>query len=551
MPRRTTDAAGATPLDGVDLILADLDGVVYAGAQAIPHAVEALNRAQRSIRVGYLTNNASRTTESVAAHLRELGLTVVARRRRLVAAGGGRAARRPRAGRFDDPRGRRRRPDERGRARRIPDDAVGRGRARRRHPGLRAARRLDRPRRGGVRAAGDAAASRRSRGSRPTPTGRSRRPAAPRRATARWCPPSTPRSGAFRSSPASPSGPSSTPRSRASARSIRSSSATGSTPTSWARTAPACRRCSCSPASTARSRCSRRCPISGPPSCSTTCASSPSPTRIRSSRPTSARGDRLYTVRRRGRAARRQRSSGSRRPAAAIDILRAGTAAVWGAGVPIYALDVDPGPLSSTPVSRRMTDAEVSSNHGRRARHEPSALLSRLRVIEDQPLDDRAAALAQVHDELQGRARGGGSGPTACLTTARARLDAELVRRGLARSRALAVEAIQAGLVSVDGVTAVKASHEGGSGCGARPRRRRPLREPRRPQAHRRRSTPSRSTRPAASRSTPAPRRAGSPRCCWSAAPRSCLAVDVGHGQLASRCEGEPAGRERRGRQHP
>ena len=38
------------------------------------------------------------------------------------------------------------------------------------------------------------------------------------------------------------------------------------------------------------------------------------------------------------------------------------------------------------------------------------------------------------------------------------RLDAELVRRGLARSRALAVEAIQAGLVSVDGVTAVKAS---------------------------------------------------------------------------------------------
>ncbi len=38
------------------------------------------------------------------------------------------------------------------------------------------------------------------------------------------------------------------------------------------------------------------------------------------------------------------------------------------------------------------------------------------------------------------------------------RLDAELVRRGLARSRALAVEAIQAGLVSIDGVTAIKAS---------------------------------------------------------------------------------------------
>lgn len=38
------------------------------------------------------------------------------------------------------------------------------------------------------------------------------------------------------------------------------------------------------------------------------------------------------------------------------------------------------------------------------------------------------------------------------------RLDAELVRRGLARSRALAVEAIATGRVTVDGVPAVKAS---------------------------------------------------------------------------------------------
>jgi HAD superfamily hydrolase (TIGR01450 family) len=78
MPRRTTDARGVSPLDGVDLILADLDGVVYAGAGPIPHAVDAINAAQSSgIRVGYLTNNASRTTASVAAHLNELGLTVV------------------------------------------------------------------------------------------------------------------------------------------------------------------------------------------------------------------------------------------------------------------------------------------------------------------------------------------------------------------------------------------------------------------------------------------------------------------------------------------
>lgn len=65
-----------TPLDGVDVLLADLDGVVYAGAHAIPHAIESLNRAAESIRVGYITNNASRTDASVATHLTELGLTV-------------------------------------------------------------------------------------------------------------------------------------------------------------------------------------------------------------------------------------------------------------------------------------------------------------------------------------------------------------------------------------------------------------------------------------------------------------------------------------------
>jgi Predicted sugar phosphatases of the HAD superfamily len=60
----------------VDVVLADLDGVVYTGAYAIPHAVEALNRAAASVRVGYITNNASRTDRAVAEHLGELGLTV-------------------------------------------------------------------------------------------------------------------------------------------------------------------------------------------------------------------------------------------------------------------------------------------------------------------------------------------------------------------------------------------------------------------------------------------------------------------------------------------
>lgn len=68
-----------TPLDGVDLVLADLDGVVYKGADPIPHAVDSLNRAAETIRIGYITNNASRTDASVAEHLSELGLRVTAR----------------------------------------------------------------------------------------------------------------------------------------------------------------------------------------------------------------------------------------------------------------------------------------------------------------------------------------------------------------------------------------------------------------------------------------------------------------------------------------
>lgn len=65
-----------TPLTDVDVVLADLDGVVYAGAGAIPHAIESLKKVEASRRLGYITNNASRTDASVAAHLSELGLTV-------------------------------------------------------------------------------------------------------------------------------------------------------------------------------------------------------------------------------------------------------------------------------------------------------------------------------------------------------------------------------------------------------------------------------------------------------------------------------------------
>jgi glycerol 3-phosphatase-2 len=66
--------AERTPLDGVDAVLADLDGVVYAGHKALPYAIDSLTEAARTRRLGYITNNASRTDATVAAQLRELGL---------------------------------------------------------------------------------------------------------------------------------------------------------------------------------------------------------------------------------------------------------------------------------------------------------------------------------------------------------------------------------------------------------------------------------------------------------------------------------------------
>lgn len=58
------------------MLLADLDGVIYKGPDAIDHAVESMNAAATTVRVGYITNNASRTAASVAGHLSDLGLTV-------------------------------------------------------------------------------------------------------------------------------------------------------------------------------------------------------------------------------------------------------------------------------------------------------------------------------------------------------------------------------------------------------------------------------------------------------------------------------------------
>lgn len=58
-----------------DSALIDLDGVLYAGPDAIPGAPEAVARARATgMRVAFVTNNASRTPETVAAHLTDLGI---------------------------------------------------------------------------------------------------------------------------------------------------------------------------------------------------------------------------------------------------------------------------------------------------------------------------------------------------------------------------------------------------------------------------------------------------------------------------------------------
>ncbi|MGO2141289.1 MAG: HAD-IIA family hydrolase [Leucobacter sp.] len=66
------------PIEGREVLLTDLDGVIYRGHGAIAGAVESLNLATERSRVGYVTNNAARTDAAVAAHLTELGLRATA-----------------------------------------------------------------------------------------------------------------------------------------------------------------------------------------------------------------------------------------------------------------------------------------------------------------------------------------------------------------------------------------------------------------------------------------------------------------------------------------
>jgi HAD superfamily hydrolase (TIGR01450 family) len=70
-------AAGSAdaPSAVYDVALLDLDGVVYVGPDAVRGVPEALSAARTAgMRLGFVTNNAARTPEEVAAHLSELGV---------------------------------------------------------------------------------------------------------------------------------------------------------------------------------------------------------------------------------------------------------------------------------------------------------------------------------------------------------------------------------------------------------------------------------------------------------------------------------------------
>ncbi|EME22004.1 hydrolase [Rhodococcus triatomae BKS 15-14] len=66
------DPAADVLRDRYDVLLLDLDGTVYAGAEAIPGARDALV-VDGGPRLFYVTNNASRSPAHVAGHLNELG----------------------------------------------------------------------------------------------------------------------------------------------------------------------------------------------------------------------------------------------------------------------------------------------------------------------------------------------------------------------------------------------------------------------------------------------------------------------------------------------
>ncbi|GGR21937.1 HAD hydrolase-like protein [Streptomyces netropsis] len=73
--RTGPDGSAKRLSEAYDTALLDLDGVVYAGGEAIAHAVASLGTARDGgMHLAYVTNNAARTPETVAGHLTELGV---------------------------------------------------------------------------------------------------------------------------------------------------------------------------------------------------------------------------------------------------------------------------------------------------------------------------------------------------------------------------------------------------------------------------------------------------------------------------------------------
>jgi glycerol 3-phosphatase-2 len=64
-----------TLAEAYDVALLDLDGVIYIGSAAVPHAAEALEACRaHGLRLAFVTNNAARPPSTVAEHLTSLGV---------------------------------------------------------------------------------------------------------------------------------------------------------------------------------------------------------------------------------------------------------------------------------------------------------------------------------------------------------------------------------------------------------------------------------------------------------------------------------------------
>ena len=79
-PAPLTGGSGEPLVTCYDAAFLDLDGVLYVGPDAVPGAPEAVAEARAAgMRVAFVTNNASRTPETVAAHLTTVGIPAEAR----------------------------------------------------------------------------------------------------------------------------------------------------------------------------------------------------------------------------------------------------------------------------------------------------------------------------------------------------------------------------------------------------------------------------------------------------------------------------------------